>query len=169
MTSPCPKLLSKALHLFQKYGEEPYTVHLEAVVEVLREHGFDSYEVIAGGYLHDAVEDTYFETYNILYNYGEHVAFLVEFCTDCDGANRKERKAKTYQKQMELLEGDRDYLWKVQAVAIKVADRIANVSYSDRRLLKMYKKEQADFESTLRGFPENESLWETLNLALEGS
>lgn len=77
----------------RKYTDEPYTVHLEAVAALLREHAVTEPHVIAAAYLHDTVEDTETTISDILRMFGEDVAELVYWLTDAEVGNRKARTA----------------------------------------------------------------------------
>ena len=77
----------------RKYAGEPYFVHLEAVVAVLRNHGVDAEAVLAAGYLHDVVEDTPTTLQDITSAFGDEVAELVYWLTDAEKGNRKARMA----------------------------------------------------------------------------
>lgn len=118
---------------------KPYSVHLDNVVRILIKFGHTETHMICGGYLHDTVEDTDLTLDEIRRDFGDKVADLVYRVTDEAGATRKERKMKTYPKI------------KGEALAIKLADRIANVTYNnDPEFIKMYKKEQPEFERQCR-------------------
>ena len=45
-----------AAHGDQRYGDQPYAVHLDRVAGLLAEHGHA--EVVPVGFLHDVLEDT---------------------------------------------------------------------------------------------------------------
>ena len=131
-------------HKNQKYGDNPYTFHLEMVVNNLKRITNDE-DVIVAGWLHDSVEDTYLNVEDIRKEFGEKVAELV-FAVTGVGNNRKER----------LL----DVLSKIPNVSgselIKLADRLSNVSSSINEgktsLTKMYKKEHDEIKVV---FPDN--------------
>ena len=105
-------------HGNQKYGERPYVFHLEAVAKLAEPYGDDA-TVVA--YLHDVVEDTKTTVEAIASMFGPHIAACVALLTDAPGANRKERKAKTYAKLAEV-SGPNEL-----ALLVKAADRLANV------------------------------------------
>jgi (p)ppGpp synthase/HD superfamily hydrolase len=130
--------LAVTAHQGQTYGKWPYVYHLMAVVEVLRWYGIESEVLHAAAWLHDAVEDTSLELGQIRDACGLEVADIVYRVTDESGTNRKERKAKTYPKLARS----------VDAITIKLADRIANAEASladNPGLLEMYRKEHSDF------------------------
>lgn len=126
----------------QLYGNlVPYTHHLETVERVLRYYGFTDEVIRAAAWLHDVVEDTRDRNNEVRVRdieeiFGEDVALLVGAVTSEPGENRKVRNALTYPKIRAA--GPR-------AVALKLADRIANVE-SGGRAIGMYRKEHADFK-----------------------
>lgn len=146
-------------HGAQKYGADPYVIHLDAVARVLREHRFGR-EWIVAAYLHDLIEDTPITAADLyLAGFGRVAVEMVEAVTNEPGANRKERAAGTYPKIRRSLE----------AVVLKLADRIANVEASRRSnpdLLAMYRKEHAAFRSALWREGEAADLWERLDVAI---
>lgn len=150
-------------HGEQLYGEKPYEHHLQMVGEILRRFGFhsendDHFPLLISAWLHDSLEDTDLTKAEIEAVFGNEVADLVWRVTDEDGANRKERKAKTY---LKLRESE-------QAIILKLADRIANVESSLQNnpgLLRMYAKEQFHFSESLKPFSQSEKsfkMWEHL-------
>lgn len=140
------KLFATQKHVLdnhQLYGNVlPYTHHLAAVEQVLIRFGFESDEVLrAAAWGHDVIEDTRgrqneVKARDIEEMFGEDVALLVGAVTSEEGPNRKTRNALTYPKIRAA--GER-------AVALKLADRIANVEYGGRAS-EMYKREHADFK-----------------------
>jgi (p)ppGpp synthase/HD superfamily hydrolase len=142
-------------HGQQRYGDHSYLVHLEEVRDVLSRFGFTPERapiLHQAAYLHDLFEDTPL-TPDEAIHLGAHpdavqTALLV---TDEEGATRKERKLKTYQKTKT------DPI----AVILKLADRIANVEAGGK--IDMYKKEHADFAFHLGGTPSTEEMWKHLN------
>ena len=105
-------------HGDQRYGDLPYGYHLEQVAAVLTRFGLGTPELLAAAWLHDVIEDTDATSAELAAAcIPARVIALVEAVTDEPGATRDERKAKTYPKTAAL----RD------AVALKLADRIANV------------------------------------------
>jgi (p)ppGpp synthase/HD superfamily hydrolase len=115
--------------------------------------------LLAACYLHDTIEDCGVTREELDQRFGPEVAWLVWAVTDekTPGDNRKLRKSRTYVKI-------RDY--GELAVALKLADRIANVRAavaSNPGFLKMYRKEQPGFESALRAPGRFDATWELLN------
>jgi guanosine-3',5'-bis(diphosphate) 3'-pyrophosphohydrolase len=145
-----------AAHGDQRYGSEPYVVHLAAVRQVLRDFDYDGDFALAA-WLHDTVEDTAVTVEQLEYEFGQRVAALVWAVTGV-GNNRKERSASAYAKMRALPD----------AVTVKLADRIANSEASARgnpRLLAMYREELAGFTATLGEYGDS-AMWERLRRAL---
>ena len=106
------------VHAGQRYGHLPYSVHLDAVADVLREFGHgDDPSSMSAAYLHDAIEDQGVTREQIAERFGERVADIVDAVSDPPGADRNARKAAAYPRIRELDD----------AVTVKLADRIANV------------------------------------------
>lgn len=133
-------------HGDQQYGEKPYIYHLERVVAHLRAFGD---EAVAAGYLHDVIEDTVVDIDTVRDEFGETVARSVNLVTDEDGANRKERKTKTYAKMAAVKPGSPEEL----GLIVKAADRLANfeecILNNDVSLLRMYEKEHEQFRAAV--------------------
>lgn len=154
------KVMAFDAHIGQMYGSHDYSVHLVHVTDTLLRFGFDDPILLAAGWLHDALEDTDLTREQIEATCGQRVAEIVWRVTDEPGKNRRERKRLTYPK----IAGSQD------ALVIKLADRIANVSESFRNntgLLEMYKKEYPEFSNTLRKFGSPlDEMWEWLDRVL---
>lgn len=124
----------------QLYGLLPYTHHLAAVDQTLLYFGLDDEALRTAAWLHDVVEDTRERSNEVRVRdieeiFGEEVAVLVGAVTSEPGLNRKTRNALTYPKIREA---------GMRAVALKLADRIANVE-SGGRAIGMYVKEHPEF------------------------
>lgn len=148
------KALAYKAHTKQRYGDQPYTVHLENVVELARPFG--ELAVIVA-YLHDIVEDTEITLDDIRKEFGEIVADCIALLTDEPGSNRKERKAKTYGKM--AASNNR------VALIVKACDRLANLRNcvaSNSRLLQMYKKEHTIFKQAVFRAKLCDSIWEEI-------
>jgi (p)ppGpp synthase/HD superfamily hydrolase len=149
-------------HADQNYGDQPYSVHLDAVADILWDAGYTDTEQLQVAFLHDVIEDTP-ETGATLVaaGFSGDVVNAVVFCTDLDGPNRKTRKALTYEKMEKLRdqyaatrEADHQpHRYVLLGMRAKLADRLANVSqsiaYSKFGLLKMYEKEKDSFRDAL--------------------
>jgi guanosine-3',5'-bis(diphosphate) 3'-pyrophosphohydrolase len=143
-------------HGDQRYGYIPYTTHLCHVVGVLLAHGYTDRELLAIAYLHDVLEDTTCHYSDLEKQFGQRVAEGVFALTDELGRNRRERHEKTYPKLVKSSD----------AVLVKLADRIANVSHSaieKPALRKMYAKEYEEFKRKLFCDRHGEDLWKTLD------
>ena len=129
-------------HGNQMYGNKPYSFHLDMVADIVMPYG-EQAQIVA--YLHDVVEDTSVSKEQLKETFGDFVADCVGLLTDEPGANRKERKAKTYQK-LSLVEGPTEL-----ALIVKAADRLANVKAciadNKQTLLQVYSNEHATFKA----------------------
>lgn len=141
-------------HGDQKYGDFPYTVHLDDVSTLAKTHG-ECAQIIA--YLHDIVEDTDTTLEEIKLEFGSFVSNCVAILTDESGPNRKERKAKTYAK-MAAVKGKHEL-----ALVVKAADRLANLRACSRHnnatKLSMYKAEHSVFKQSVHRENLCDALW----------
>ncbi len=146
-------------HEGQRYGELPYTAHLEAVVATLERFDYRDPAVLAAAWLHDCVEDCGVPLDDIHTLAGPRVAALVDAVTDAPGKNREARKEKPYRLIPET----------PGAILVKLADRISNVEASlETRpgLVRMYRKEQKAFRERLHRSGEAEPMWRHLERLL---
>ena len=149
-------LFAEEHHGDQKYGHIPYMAHVCHVVGVLLTHDYSDRELLSIAYLHDVLEDTTAHYSDLDKRFGHRVAEGVYAMTDELGRNRKERHEKTYPK----LADNRD------AILVKLADRIANVTHSGVEkpsMRNMYKKEYKKFRETLHSEDLGQNLWATLD------
>jgi len=133
-------LLAVEKHKNQKYGDNPYIVHLRDVEIILREFGVTNEDYLAAAWLHDVIEDTATHYSEVKQKTNTHVAEMVFALTDEIGRNRKERKQKTLPK----LHACKD------AILVKLADWIANLRdarANNPGFLQMYKKDFPDFKT----------------------
>ncbi len=132
-----------AKHANQKYGDRPYSYHLAQVSQVLIEFGYACDEAImAAAWLHDTLEDTEVQYEDLVSDFGREAADIVFAVTNEPGGNRVERFRKTALK-IQLNK---------KALAVKLADRIANTEaslQSNPKLYKMYLKEFPLFKELL--------------------
>ena len=130
-------------HGGQKYGEFPYSVHLDDVAKIASEYG-ETAQVVA--YLHDVVEDTEVTPKEIEHAFGGLVSRCVCILSDEPGESRKIRKAATYQK-MARISGPEEI-----ALLVKAADRLANmracVRSENEGFLDMYRAEHKVFRDS---------------------
>lgn len=126
-------------HSLQKYGDYPYSVHLDKAVSFVEEiinksaNELSSYdaidlnavarELIASAYLHDLLEDAGFAAnYNDISNkFGTICADICYALQTPKGKNRKQRHSAEY------FDGIRETHF---AFFIKIADRYANIKFS---------------------------------------
>lgn len=148
-------------HGDQKYGQQPYSVHLDAVASIAAPFG-ELAQVVA--YLHDVVEDTGTSIDDVRAKFGQLVGECVGLLTDAPGANRKERKSKTYAR-LAGVAGPAEL-----ALVVKAADRLANVRACVRDgnagLWQMYRSEQADFRGAAFRAGQCDALWDELERLL---
>jgi (p)ppGpp synthase/HD superfamily hydrolase len=150
---------AEVAHEGQKYGDEPYTVHLKAVAMVLCRFGCTDEHLLSAAFLHDVVEDTDVTIDQVNLCFGKRVADLVYRVTNEPGANRMARHVATYPKIKESED----------AVMLKLADRIANVeaSVEDPDKMKMYTKEWPFFKESLYTPGLHEPMWKHLVKLME--
>lgn len=132
-------------HGNQEYDGKPYLWHLGLADKELERAGFDTGSFVRiAVWLHDALEDSSrLSEREIRELFGESVADIVVAVTSKPGGNRSERWAATVP----------GILTNEGAVAVKLADRIANISHTVTKkndsFLKMYLKEHHVFSESL--------------------
>jgi (p)ppGpp synthase/HD superfamily hydrolase len=153
-------------HADQSYGTEPYTVHLQAVVTIVREAAPHDAIAEAVAWLHDVVEDTPVSVADIEIAFGDAIAAAVASLSDPPGSNRRERKALLHEHLRTL-----DATSPTQRVTllVKAADRLANVracaSSGDARV-GMYRKEHAAFRTAAHRPGLCDTIWAELDALL---
>jgi orotate phosphoribosyltransferase len=162
--------LAIKVHGDKLYGEDPYSAHLDEVVEVLADMCPYMPHLFAAGWLHDVPEDTAVKVPELRERFPAKVVDLVDACTDGPGQNRRERKERPLTLIPQTMDG----------IVIKLADRIANVERCTRGLrsepisknldlLKMYRKEHSTFVERLQHSPASfdvTPMWDRLGVAL---
>jgi (p)ppGpp synthase/HD superfamily hydrolase len=106
-------------HQVRKGTDTPYITHPYAIGLMLTRAGFDP-EVVAAGLLHDTVEDTDVTPEDILEEFGERVASIVE------GASEPNRGARWEERKEHTIEYLRTAPYEVRAVAC--ADKLHNLT-----------------------------------------
>ena len=153
--------LAIQVHGDQRYGAEPYSVHLEHVVEVVGRYPHDD-TLRAAAWLHDALEDTALTEASLRAQLGDEVTELVAAVTDPPGEDRAARKARLYPRLAAASPAAR---------ALKLADRIANLEACRARgrldMLALYRSEHADFRHHLHREGEHTAQWQTLEALIE--
>jgi len=142
-------------HGAQKYGQEPYIVHLAAVRSVLAEYRYTG-DVLVAAWLHDTLEDTKTTFKQLQAAFGQQVAMLVASVTNGPGKNRRERNEMVYQRLRA----------QPAAIPLKLADRIANMRASlknNPELLVMYQREYLDFKGALYPHSDDCPMWRELD------
>ena len=113
------------------------------------------------------VEDTAATVADVRSRFGDLVASCVALLTDAPGANRKERKARTYAALAEV-KGDEEL-----ALLVKAADRLANVracvADGQRALWYTYHGEHPTFRAAAFRAGQCDALWIELDTLLSPS
>ncbi|MEX1271855.1 MAG: bifunctional (p)ppGpp synthetase/guanosine-3',5'-bis(diphosphate) 3'-pyrophosphohydrolase, partial [Acidimicrobiia bacterium] len=102
---------------------EPYITHPVAVTSILAEYGLDE-ATLAAGFLHDTVEDTEIGLEDIVAEFGQEVAFLIDGVTKLDRLeydSPQQAQAATIRKMVVAMAQD------VRVLIIKLCDRLHNI------------------------------------------
>ena len=153
-------------HADQVYGDEPYAVHLEAVVSIVQRAAPDDPLAETVAWLHDVVEDTPVTVDAITKSFGAEVAAAVASLSDPAGRNRRERKAALHQHLRTL---DPSTPTERVTLLVKAADRLANVracvAAGDGRL-GMYRTEHTEFRAAAHRPGLCDAVWSELDSLL---
>ena len=135
------KALAIEAHKDQKYGTQPYVVHISDVVKRVMTITKDP-EVIAAAWLHDVAEDTAVSIDEIRAKFGDNVAAMVWAVTGV-GANRAEKMANAIEKIAQTPGSE----------LVKSADRLSNAAASKaekkQKLYQRYKDEHTNLSPVL--------------------
>lgn len=153
--------LACRMYALARYDGEPYHIHSQEVVEILKEFGETRPELLAGGWLHDLMELSDMSYNDINRMFGLAVAEIVYLCTDLKGRNRRTRKAEPL--YFELREN-------LDAVKVKLADRIANLRRAVLTCHSMgikYKIEDKEFRGHLYVEGHIDAMWAEIDRLIE--
>jgi (p)ppGpp synthase/HD superfamily hydrolase len=150
-------------HSDQKYGDEPYIVHLDEVNEIVTNDGFGTiFQAVA--YCHDIMEDTSTTYWDIQNAFGTNVANCVDMLTDFNDPTkrlyRRERKRMTYEK-IRWMPNTPQY---EPVLVVKAADRLANIRRGGKN--DMYYREHDLFKLIYHRRGLVDSMWDEMNFLL---
>ncbi len=124
------ELIGKAFETGQRLHEgqlrksgEPYFIHPINVAIILAEMGMDD-ETIVGGLLHDVVEDTEYTREQLVEDFNEEIALLVDGVTKLGSIkfeSKEEIQAENFRKMFLAMSKD------IRVLIIKLADRLHNM------------------------------------------
>jgi hypothetical protein len=106
-------------HMGQRYGKGGYISHVTVVVSILEEFGYTDPIVLSAAWLHDVLETTHTSKEELETAFGIPVAYVVWAMTGEFGRNQIDR----LQGLIAKLKSSE------QAIAIKLADAIANIEF----------------------------------------
>ena len=149
------QLLEKAYLTAEKYHEgqfrksgEPYIIHPMAVGRILADLGMDEV-TLAGGILHDIVEDTDYTLAQVEVDFGTDIANLVDGVTKLTNINyetKEEQQAENIRKMFLAMSKD------IRVLIIKLADRLHNlrtISYQTPKKIREKCQESLDIYAPL--------------------
>jgi len=148
------ELFAKDKHRNQKYGNEPYHNHLEAVVTRLKGIGITDEDVWCAAWLHDTIEDTGTTFDEIYQRFGRSVAIMVSSLSKDTSLLKKE-------KERQYIEQLKNAPW--QAQLIKLCDMSSNLkelknsSWSKSKKTKYVKKKLYNLKVIKSGIVNNKS------------
>jgi guanosine-3',5'-bis(diphosphate) 3'-pyrophosphohydrolase len=120
--------LARSAHEGQlRKSGEAYITHPVAVTQILADYGMDQ-ATLAASLLHDTVEDTPVTLEQIVSDFGEEIAYLIDGVTKLDRieyGTREQAQAATIRKMVVAMAED------LRVLVIKLADRLHNIRTVD--------------------------------------
>jgi GTP diphosphokinase / guanosine-3',5'-bis(diphosphate) 3'-diphosphatase len=107
----------------KRYSKEPYFIHCLEVAKILADLQLDAL-AIAGGFLHDVVEDTNIPLADLQREFGNEIANMVDGVTKISGLHFESfevRQAANFRKMLLSMSKD------IRVILIKFADRLHNM------------------------------------------
>lgn len=151
---------AKIRHGEQKYGDQPYSVHLNNVAKIAEPYGIEAMVVAQ---LHDVIEDTNTSFEELADRFGFTIADAVNYVTDVKLEDRAKRKLEINHRLAGLdIQEEAARL----ALIVKVCDRLANVrssSQSSPRHYQMYQREHPAFRQAVYRQGLCDELWKELD------
>lgn len=145
----------------RKYCGSPYIIHPRAVAAIVKKHGGDD-NMIAAALLHDTIEDTPVCKEDLIKEFGEDIADLVDDLSDIskpEDGNRATRKA---------IDREHTAMASARAQSIKCADLVHNtldIVSQDKNFAVVYLKEKEEMLKVMN--PSISSLYQLALDALE--
>ncbi|WP_394209703.1 phosphohydrolase [Enterovibrio calviensis] len=158
------RTFARARHEGQRYGEFPYSVHLDDVERLAQPFGINAM-IIAQ--LHDILEDTTTSVDELVVEFGGMIGLSVSYVTDPMGGDRKSKKHQLHQRLIQLDESSEAARL---ALIVKSCDRLANVKACrlfHHEKYKMYQSEHAEFRKATYRHGLCEMIWWELDMLIE--
>lgn len=128
-------------------GFELYWTHLYSVYKTCIYWGYNSEELLLAAILHDAIEDTPYTYEEIVSNFGETVAIIVDLCTKKE--HYQDFVTESQQEYFGRITSHSNQTIRQAAMVIKLADRLDNLSgmsfITDEKIKDNYVQETLDF------------------------
>ncbi|WP_087022564.1 HD domain-containing protein [Thaumasiovibrio subtropicus] len=158
------RTLARSRHLGQRYGDRPYSYHLDSVADLAQPFGSDAMIVAQ---LHDLLEDTETSVDEIAAEFGFTIADAVMYLTDSSEITRSVRKEEANSRLRNLTVFEESARL---ALIVKACDRLANVRASkmfSTKHLTRYREEHGAFRNACYRKGLCEAIWWELDNLIE--